>query len=92
MSSFTVGTKSGAKTVQSGSAPIAKKVKVNESIKHDPFGRSLSLYQLPPIGEVTPDEFETLAVERLRCTTIHFLNAHSANYSLQTSCLGAKTL
>lgn len=75
MSSFKVGSKTGVKTVQSGSAPIAKKIKVDDSLRHDPFGRTLSLYQLPPIGEVTPDEFETLAVERLRCTSISIFNA-----------------
>lgn len=75
MSSFVLGRASGATKVQSGAAPTPKKIKVDSSLKHDPFGRSLSLYQLPPIGEVTPDEFETLAVERLRCTSIYFFVA-----------------
>ena len=75
MSTFVVGSSGGARTIQSGSAPTPKKFKSDSAIRNDPFGRALSLYQLPPIGEISPDEFETLAVDRLRCTWIEILGA-----------------
>lgn len=68
--SMTVGGKHQAKTIQTGAVSSAKKAKGPTTIHNDPYSRALSLYQLPPTGEVTPEEFETLALDRIKCASL----------------------
>lgn len=66
--SMQLGTRSGIRTVQTGSVSAAKRAKGSAVPLSGPYERILSLYPLAPTGEVTPDEFETFAQERLICT------------------------
>lgn len=66
--SWVVGSKSGTKTLQTGALPDQKRRKAAISDENDPFRIELGIYQLPPTGDVSPDEFESFAQERLRCT------------------------
>ena len=65
-----VGTSHGTYTVQSGATSAPKKSKGPNAEPSSPYDSNLSLYTVPPTGNVTPDEFELLAQDRLICTSI----------------------
>jgi DNA primase large subunit len=60
-----VGTSHGTYTVQSGATSAPKKSKGPNAEPSSPYDSNLSLYTVPPTGNVTPDEFELLAQDRL---------------------------
>lgn len=63
-----IGGIGGVVRVQSGVIPDAKRQKGGVPSNRGPYDVALTLYTLPPVGDVSPDEFESFAQDRLVCT------------------------
>lgn len=58
----------GPVSIQQADANLYKRKGTLSVPPFDPYARRLSMYPNPPVGEVGTDEFETLALERLKST------------------------